>query len=611
MSNHLIGEKSPYLRQHADNPVDWYPWGEQAFARALSEDKPVFLSVGYSTCHWCHVMARESFEDPAVAATLNASFICVKVDREERPDIDQVYMSAVQSVSGRGGWPMSAFLLPDGRPFYGGTYFPREQFRKLLMQIARMYREDRGRLEKAAAEVTQAVAAMSEIPRRTEADGAASSMGERVVRRTLQVLHRSFDAAHGGFAGAPKFPPHGALALLLHEYPRTNEEGLLRMAIATLDAMALGGIHDHVGGGFHRYATDERWLVPHFEKMLYDNALLARRYAEAFAITRDPFYREVAERVYCWAEREMTGPEGEFYSALDAESEGVEGAFYVWRKDEIVSVLGEEEGALFCRSYSVRPEGNYADEATGGRTGENILHLSGRGIQGSSSQGSGDLAAMRVRLLRAREQRPRPGRDEKVITSWNGLMIGSLAHAGRVFQDQRYTAMAEKAARFVLRHLLAGRRLFRRWCEGEAKHAGCLDDYTYLATGLLELWEATGTEEWLAQAREVTEIAIEEFWDQEGDAFFYTGEQSEHLFARPKDALDHPLPSGNGTAALLLLRLSEITGDRRYHDYAKRTLEAMSPWMERGPFGAETLALAAAQPGESERRQRRSSQPPT
>jgi len=584
-TNRLIDEKSPYLQQHAHNPVDWYPWGPEAFEKATRENKPVFLSVGYSTCYWCHVMERESFEDESLATLLNDNFVPIKVDREERPDIDQVYMDAVQSITGRGGWPMSVFLLPDGRPFYGGTYFPPDQFRQVLTRVARMYREERVRLDESAADVAESVASMAGVPKRA----AGTEVGERLVRRTLEVLHRSFDAAHGGFGGAPKFPPHGALRLLLHEYRKAHEEGLLQMGTATLDQMALGGIHDHIGGGFHRYATDERWFVPHFEKMLYDNALLSRSYLEFYAVTHDPFYREAAEGIYAWVEREMTSPEGGFYSALDAESEGVEGKFYLWRRDEIISALGEKPGAIFCRVYNVTSEGNYTEEATGKRTDENILYLKQR-----VGQDLRVLPALRAQLLRARDQRPRPHRDDKVITSWNGLMIASLAYAGRELQEPRYTGMAERAARFVLANLYADGRLLRRWRDGEAKFPGYLDDYAYLADGLLELHETTGDREWLDRARELMEAAIAEFWDDQDGGFFYTGEHSERLFVRPKEALDHPLPSGNGMAALVLLRLARATGEDRYRGYAERTLHALAPWMERAPYGTETLVLATA-----------------
>ncbi len=604
-SNRLLHEKSPYLLQHANNPVDWYPWGEEAFDKARREDKPLFLSVGYSTCHWCHVMERESFENEKIATLMNEEYVAIKVDREERPDIDLVYMEAVQAMTGRGGWPMSAFLLPDARPFYGGTYFRPEEFTKVLKRVAQMYRQERGKVEEAAAEVVATVASMAGIPPR----GEGVELGPQLVKRTLEVLHRQFDAEHGGFGTAPKFPPHTALPLLLHEYRQGNGEGLLGMVTRTLEAMALGGIHDHVGGGFHRYSTDERWFLPHFEKMLYDNALLARNYVAAYAITGDQLYRETAERVFEWVVHEMTSPEGGFCTALDAESEGVEGKFYLWRREEIAEALGELGAQasrlhivdLFCDLYNVTPNGNYVEEATGAATGENVLYLQRR-LEELAQEHSVEPAELEARVARAREKllevrgrRAFPHRDDKVITSWNGLMIGSLAFAGRVLGQMAYTQAAMQAADFIISNLWSEGRLLRRWREGEAKIPSFLDDYMYLADGLLELHEATGEKAWLDRAREITEAAIAEFWDEREGGFFFTGEHGERLFVRPKEALDHPLPSGNGTAARVLLKLAEATGETRFREYAERTLRAFVSWMQRAPFGTQTLALATVE----------------
>jgi uncharacterized protein YyaL (SSP411 family) len=595
-TNRLISEKSPYLQQHAHNPVDWYPWGEEAFEKASREDKPVFLSVGYSTCHWCHVMERESFESEDIARLLNEHFVSIKVDREERPDVDQVYMDAVQAMTGRGGWPMSVFLLPDGRPFFGGTYFPPEQFERVLTQVARTFRENRSELEQDAEEVTRAVASMMRTPRRE----AGAQLGRGIVKKALDVLHRQFDAQHGGFGGAPKFPPHTALRLLLHEYRETGDEGLLEMARVTLDGMALGGIHDHVGGGFHRYATDGRWFLPHFEKMLYDNALLARSYVEAYALTGDPFYREVAEGIFGWVAREMTSSDGAFYSALDADSEGVEGKYYVWSLAEVEEVLGPKESSPFCEAYHVEADGNFREEATGESTGRNVLYLSTRvselsKVGGEDARDLADrLSADRAILAEARNRRIRPHLDDKILTSWNGLMISALAQASRALEEPDYAARARRAASFVLAHLWSEGRLLRRWREGEAKGEGYLDDYVYLAEGLLALHEATGEREWLDRAQDLAEAAIERFWDEEEGGFFYSAEGTEKLFVRPKEALDHPLPSANGTAALVLLQLGEETGEAKYRQRAERTLRAMAPWMERAPYGTDTLVLATS-----------------
>jgi uncharacterized protein YyaL (SSP411 family) len=596
-TNRLIHEKSPYLLQHAHNPVDWYPWGPEAFERAKSEDRPVFLSVGYSTCYWCHVMERESFENEEIAAILNGNFVAIKVDREERPDIDQVYMSAVQALTGRGGWPMSVFLTPEGKPFFGGTYYPPDTFRAVLQRVAETYRDDRPKIDAAAEEVVIAIERMSRVP-----DVAERAKLERsLVRDALTALHRSLDAEHGGFGAAPKFPPHNALSLLFHEYQKSGEAGLLQMATHTLEKMALGGLHDHVGGGFHRYATDAEWLVPHFEKMLYDNALLLRSNAQAHHLSNRRQFREVAEGIAGWVAREMTSPEGGFYSALDAESEGVEGRFYLWTKGEVIAVLGAAEGEPFCRAYNVEQDGNYREEATGRATGENILHLEQRIPELSEALGrpAADLearmAAAREKLLDVRDRRVRPHRDDKILASWNGLMIGALAYAGRVLDRPQYTAAAEKAATFVLASMLEDGRVLRRWREGEARFSGYLEDYVYLADGMLELHEATSDRQWLDRAQRLMDTAVAEFWDEREGGFFFTAEHGEQLLVRPKDALDRPLPSGNGMAAQVLLRLSQLTGERRHFDLAEKTLQAFTPWMARAPLGTEALLLAASE----------------
>jgi len=639
--------------------VDWYPWGPEAFEKAKGEDKPIFLSIGYSTCHWCHVMERESFENEETAQVMSEHVVSVKVDREERPDLDQVYMIAVQLLTGSGGWPMSVFLTPDGRPFFGGTYFTPGRFRAIVGQIASAYHSRRPEIEQAADDVVAAVARHYAPP------GEPAALDGALVTTALDQLRGQFDAANGGFGGAPKFPPHGALPLLFHQYCAGGDERLLFMATRTLEAMALGGIHDHIAGGFHRYATDARWFLPHFEKMLYDNALLSRAYVEAHVITGDSFYREVAEGIYGWVAREMSHPDGGFYSAQDAESEGVEGKFYVWTRGEILNALGPEEGELFCRIYGVEEQGNYREEpggrpsgdpekATlgmalkGRRTGANILHLNRTLAEWAEEVGlpSADLAARisraRQALLAARERRVRPHLDDKIIASWNGLMIASLAYAGRRLGEPRYTDAARKAAHFVISHLRLNEHLLRRWREGEAKVAGFLEDYAFLAAALLELHETTGERDWLAQARELMEAALSLFWDEplgpaggsafprlclpvgEGNAFpeglgratpsqrdrgpgpdrvgaqgreggfFFTAEGEERLFIRPKEVFDHPLPSGNGIAAQVLVRLAAVTGEPRYADLAGRTLRACAPWMAHAPQGTQSLVLALA-----------------
>jgi len=594
-ANRLIREKSPYLLQHAYNPVDWYPWGEEAFDRARREDKPVFLSIGYSTCRWCHIMEREVFEDPECAQILNQRMVSIKVDREERPDLDHIYMTAAHILAGSGGWPLSAFLLPDGRPFYGGTYFPPGQFKRLVMELSASYRDRRKQIEEAAREVTSRVSNSYTI-----------HLGEApatldLVARTLLKLEQEFDPAHGGFGVAPKFPPHGALALVAHALRTGGRSELRRLFTTTLDGMALGGLHDHVGGGFHRYSTDAAWFLPHFEKMLYDNALLSRSYVDGYLLTGDQFYRRVAEGIYQWIVREMIAPEGAFLTAMDAESEGAEGRFYLWQRDEVMQLLGEEDGSLLCRAYQVTEEGNYRDERSGlGRTGLNILHLGQRLSIFASSRGlspdalEARMARARARLLVARDQRERPFTDDKIITAWNGLMIASLAYAARHFHIRQYVHVAESAAHFLLTRSCPNGRLRRRWREGETGDQVFLDDHAFLAQGLLELQEATGSSFWLEQARRVMEEALASFRDGRNGDFFFTPSDTEALFARPKELFDQPVPSSNGMAAQVLVRLAALTGEKHYRAAAEEALHALSPWIAQISRGAESLALAAA-----------------
>jgi len=592
--NRLIHEKSPYLLQHAHNPVDWYPWGDEAFDVARRQGKPIFLSIGYSTCRWCHIMEREVFEDVECARILNDLMVSIKVDREERPDLDHVYMTAVQLLTGAGGWPMSAFLLPDGRLFYGGTYFPPGQFKRVVAQLAASYRDEREKVEQTASEVARSVA-----------DGLTPPAEERMLSRTLvsQALSRldqQYDEVHGGFGGAPKFPPHGALALLIHA--QRERPNLLQMISGTLDGMALGGIHDHIGGGFHRYSTDAEWFLPHFEKMLSDNALLARAYVDGYLLTKDPFYREVAEGIFRWAAREMTGPEGAFCTGMDAESEGVEGMFYLWRHHDIMSLLGSEDGELFCRAYQVTADGNYREEHRGlGRTRLNILYLKQRlsnlavSEQVPMMEFETRMAHARARLLAARDQRVRPFTDDKVITAWNAMMVSSLAHAGRVLNDPHHIAAAEKAARFLLTHLYADGQLRRRWREGEVSREVFLDDHAFLIQALLELHETTGHSPWLEHAGRLADEMLARFGDDREGDFFFTPSDAEQPFVRPKEVLDQPIPSSSGTAAQALVRLTAATGDDRYRAASGRALLALSPWAARTPRGAENLALAIAQ----------------
>ena len=598
--NRLIHASSPYLLQHARNPVDWYEWGEEAFRKARREDKPVFLSIGYSTCHWCHVMAEESFEDEEVAGILNENFVAVKVDREELPEVDEIYMNATQLVTGSGGWPNSLWLDHDKKPWFAGTYFPKEDsagrhgFRTLLRQLARLWQDRREEVEKQADQLWRA------LERVTRRSGGIREVNRKMVTDALAALRDAFDPNFGGFGGAPKFPPHSGLRLILDEYDRTGDKSLLPMAVKTLDAMCRGGIRDHVGGGFHRYSTDARWLTPHFEKMLYDNAQLLAAYTDGFQATGREHYREVAMQICRWVIREMAEPGGGFYSGIDADSEGREGKFYTWTWDEVMKTLGKEDGALFAKIYGVRREGNFREEATGRRTGENVLYLETIPDRAAQDMGiapakiKARLDAALAGLRRKRETRVRPHTDDKVIAAWNGLMIYALAHAGRRFKDEEFITAAARAADFVLRELLADGRLHRAWRAGRLSGEGYLEDYALTAAGLLELHAATGRRRRLDEARALVDAMLERFRDASAGGFYFTADDDSEALLRYKDAFDKQVPSSNAAAALVLVRLAEITGEGRFLDEAGRTIEAASGAIAAAPRATETLVLAAA-----------------
>ena len=568
MPNRLAESTSPYLRQHAENPVDWMPWGEAAFGRAEREGKPVFLSVGYSSCHWCHVMAHDSFEDPETAARMNAAYVCVKVDREERPDVDEAYMAFVQMATGRGGWPMSVFLTPDRKPFYGGTYWPRERFGAILDHLATLWE---GRREAVQAEADRIG---GELERYFDAASPEATTGFSGELYTAAVVEqtRAFDAEWGGFGNAPKFPPHTGLEMLMaYALGETaNDEArqaALAMAFVTLERMCLGGIHDHVGGGFHRYSTDREWLLPHFEKMLYDNALMLGNLARATAIAReiDPpraaLFLRAAEGIVGWLDREMTSPEGLFYSALDADSpdengHSEEGAYYVWKYDALPRDVAE--------AYGARPAGNFRDEATGAPTGENILHL--------AEIGDADPRA----LLPKRDERPRPGLDDKCLVGWNGLMIGALAEAGRV----------ETALRAAEALLVFGDSLPHMVVHGQPQGEGFLEDYAALADGLFKLARATDNARWREEAMRLGGRMIALFEEPATGAFLSTSEAHENLFGRTRSTFDAPIPSGNALALWVLVAMGEI-------DRAKRLVAALLGTMERVPTATEGLYAAA------------------
>jgi uncharacterized protein len=580
MANRLALETSPYLLQHSENPVDWYPWGEEALARARREDKPIFLSIGYAACHWCHVMAHESFEDEAVAALLNRDFVSIKVDREERPDLDDIYMGATVLLSGSGGWPMSVFLMPDGRPFFAGTYFPprdlhgRLGFSNLLRRISELWQQQRQDLLAQASALSAEVRAGYDLV-------AAAPVSQSVFSAAVRALAASYDPRWGGFGPAPKFPQAASLSLLLRQYAKTGDPEVLAMATGTLDGMKNGGLYDQLGGGFARYSTDERWLVPHFEKMLYDNAELARVYLEAYQVTHDPEYERIARETLDYAIREMQDPQGGYFSATDADSEGVEGKFFVWTLDEIQAQLDPASARAFAYFYDVTRDGNWE--------GKNVLNRPRSLAQVAAELGSSpealqaQLAAAREKLYRVRLARVPPLLDDKVITAWNGLMIGAMADGFRVLRDPRYLQSAERAARFVLSVLRTpDGRLLRTARAGHAHLSGCLDDYAYLADGLITLFEAGASPEFLQQALRLAERSLPDFGDG-GGAFFTTAREHERLFARPREGQDGALPSANAVLGRALARLARHFDRDDLAQRARAALTAYGLLIEQAP----------------------------
>src|ERR1700694_4784000 len=561
MANRLARETSPYLLEHADNPVDWYPWGPEALARARAEHKPILLSIGYSACHWCHVMARESFEDPQTAALMNRDFVAIKVNREERPDLDQVYMRAVQGMTGSGGWPMTVFLLPDGTPFFAGTYFPptdrfgMPSFTRVLAAVADAF-------TKRPADVEETATQVRDFLNRPSVPLAVGELTSALLDEAAAGLERDFDPGQAGFGGAPKFPQPMIVEVLLRHHVRTGQRTALEMALQTLRAMAAGGMYDQLGGGFHRYSVDERWLVPHFEKMLYDNALLARAYLDAWQLTHDAAFRRVAEATLTFVLREMTSPEGGFYSSLDADSEGEEGRFYLWTPPELESVLGVEEARALGSVFDVTDRGNF--EA------RNTLHPVAPGAIEV-------LDAARERLMVARALRARPHRDEKVIAGWNGLMLRAFADAGRVLDREDLVMTAQANARFLLSHMRQGGRMRRSYKDGRAPLAGFLEDQAAVADGLLSLYEATFDREWLDAVRELLREMLTAFWDDAGGVFFDTAADQEALVARTADVTDNAIPSGTSLAVDVLLRAGMLLGEPSWTDRAQATLERLGP----------------------------------
>ena len=575
MNNHLKAETSPYLLQHADNPVDWYPWCDEAFERAKEKDLPVFLSIGYSTCHWCHVMAHESFEDPQIAEFLNRNFVSIKVDKEERPDIDSIYMTVCQALTGSGGWPTSIFMTPEQKPFFAGTYFSKTSrygtigFGELLHAISGKWRTERQALLQSSEDI------VSFLNQQTEEAGESD---ESLLNSAYKLYRKSYDNKYGGFGEAPKFPtPHNLLFLLTY-YEKTGQKEALQMAESTLVQMHRGGLFDHIGYGFSRYSTDRYFLVPHFEKMLYDNALLIMGYSKAYAVTQKEHYRDVAEKTAAYILREMTGPDGGFYSAQDADSEGEEGKYYLFEPDEIVALLGEETGKAFCRYYDIEKKGNFE--------GKSIPNLLG------NSQIDGRFEQYLPRVYEYRKNRYRLHLDDKVLTAWNGLMIAALSYVYRISADKIYLDAAIQAQNFIEQKLCQGETLFVSYREGKISKKGFLDDYAFYIFALIALYEATFDKSYLQKARRFCEKAAADFFDHEQGGFWLYGRENEQLILRPKETYDGAVPSGNSVMAYNLVRLYLITNDDWFGDLAKRQLSFVSGSAQRYPAGYSMFLIA-------------------
>jgi len=583
MPNRLINETSPYLLQHAHNPVDWYPWGEEALQRAVNEDKPIMLSIGYSACHWCHVMERESFENEAIAVLMNQNFVSIKVDREERPDLDAVYMEAVQALTGSGGWPMTVFLTPQGKPFYGGTYFPPADrpgmagFPRILESVSQAYRSNRGEIERVTNQLTERMGSTGQLAK------GSGLLTDEILHQAYSQLASNFDYQNGGFGAAPKFPQPMTPEFLLRHYHRTRDGHTLEMVNLTLEKMARGGMYDQIGGGFHRYSTDTYWLVPHFEKMLYDNALLSRLYLHAFQLTQRPLYRRITEEILDYVLREMTDRLGGFYSAQDADSEGVEGKFFLWSRSQVVSELGEEEGSLFADFFDITERGNFE--------GSNIPNITKKAMTFAQERGLpleqlvSAIQRGKAKLLEVREGRIHPLRDDKVLTSWNGMVLRSLAEAGAALNRQDYLEAASGNAAFLLENMKPEGRLLRTYREGKAKLLGYLEDYAFAADGLLALYEATFELRWLRESVGLADEMLRLFWDEELGGFYDTGIDHESLVVRPRDVFDNAQPCGGSVATEVLLRLAIITGKEEYQSKAAAPLRAIHLMMAQAPGG--------------------------
>ncbi len=586
--NHLLNEKSPYLLQHVKNPVDWYPWTDQAFFKAKQENKPIFLSIGYSTCHWCHVMAHESFEDEEVADLMNDGFVSIKVDREERPDIDKIYMTACQMMTGSGGWPLTIIMTPDKKPFFAGTYFPKQtRFGRiglidLIKRIKDLWANQRNEIMNSADKITFSL-------QNIDQESPGEKFSENTLKKAYQQLSIQFDSVNGGFGDRPKFPTPHNLIFLLRYWKRTGDEKALEMVETTLQAMRKGGIYDHIGFGFHRYSTDSIWFVPHFEKMLYDQALIAMAYIEAYQATKNDLYKKTAQEIFSYVLRDMTSSEGGFYSAEDADSEGEEGKFYVWSKEEIKQILKKDELDLAIKIFNIEASGNYLEEVSGKKIGKNILHL--RTLPDIKSLE--EIENIRLSLFKTREKRMHPHKDDKILTDWNGLLIAALAKAAIAFQEKKYLGAAKNAVDFILSNLReSNKKLLHRYKDNVSEIRGYLTDYAFFIWGLIELYEATFDIFYLETALELHKIQIEDFWDENIGGFYFTAQNSEKLLIRQKDIYDGTIPSGNSIAMLNLLRLSYITGNYELEEKADVLNRVFSNKIKASPLAYTQFLIA-------------------
>jgi uncharacterized protein YyaL (SSP411 family) len=580
-ANRLLNETSPYLLQHAHNPVDWFAWNDEAFEKAKADDKPVLVSIGYSACHWCHVMEHESFEDEQTARLMNENFVNIKVDLEERPDVDQIYMTFVQMTSGHGGYPLNVFLTPDKKPFFGGTYFPPDNrynmpsFQRILTSVSEAYRERKEEVLHSANEI------LSEIQKISAAEKSSENLSLEQLDFSYQSFVKTFDSVNGGFGGAPKFPPPMSLEFLLRYFYRTKDENALAMVEKTCRKMANGGIYDQLGGGFHRYTVDAIWLVPHFEKMLYDNAQLSRIYLHLFQITKDEFYRRIAVETLEYVKREMLDPQGGFYTAQDADSEGVEGKFFVWTPEEISAILGADDARIFNFYFDVTEHGNFEEKNI--LNVKNSIEVSAEQLQISEEKLKEILERGGKLLFEEREKRVKPFRDEKVLTAWNGLMLAAFSEASAILDDKQYLEIAKQTADFILENSQKDGYLLRTYKDGQAKLNAYLEDYANFADGLVELFQVSGEAKYLTEAKRLADLMITEFWDADGGGFLFTGNNHEELLVRSKDFYDNATPSGNSAAADVLLKLAKLTGDEKYERFAAALLRLVAPQIKRYP----------------------------